>query len=36
LTILAARPEHQILLLSWDNHPQIGYLTRIARPDIAL
>ncbi len=38
LTILSARPEHQILLLELGtNHPgEIGYLTRIARPDIAL
>ncbi|MBN2511659.1 MAG: UDP-N-acetylmuramoyl-tripeptide--D-alanyl-D-alanine ligase [Sedimentisphaerales bacterium] len=38
LTILAAQPEHQIMLLELGtNHPgEIGYLTRIARPDIAL
>lgn len=38
LTILSARPEHQILLLELGtNHPgEIGYLTRIARPDIAI
>ncbi|MEN6309650.1 MAG: UDP-N-acetylmuramoyl-tripeptide--D-alanyl-D-alanine ligase [Anaerohalosphaeraceae bacterium] len=38
LTILAARPEHQIMLLELGtNHPgEIGYLSQIARPDIAL
>ena len=38
LTILSARQDDQVLLLELGtNHPgEIGYLTRIARPDIAL
>jgi UDP-N-acetylmuramoyl-tripeptide--D-alanyl-D-alanine ligase len=38
LTILSAQPEHNVLLLELgSNHPgEIGTLTRIAQPDIAL